>query len=395
MTGSLVIVGGGLAAQRACEALRAAGHDGPIRMICEEPVAPYDRPPLSKELLAGTAQADDLALRPAAWHSDNDVELLLGERAVALHPAIRRVELASGEHLPYDRLLIATGSAPRTLPGLEGRANVHTLRTLADALALRTELRPGARLAVVGAGFIGQEIAATARGLGVEVTLVEAAPTPLGGLLGPVLGGWFAALHEAEGVDVRLGTHIDAVRGNGRIEELVLSDGARVACDAVVVGVGVAPATAWLAGSGLEPDGVHVDAAGRTRLPGVFSAGDAAREVDPRTGAIERCEHWEAAARSGTAAGRAMLGLEPRPAPSPSFWSDQYGVRIQAVGHLPGADGMRLDGELHSRDFTALLTRGERVTGALLVGRPRDLPRVRKLITETDSDTDTDKEQAA
>ncbi len=237
---------------------------------------------------------------------------------------------------------------------------------------------------MIGAGFIGQEIAATARALGVEVTLIEAAPDAAGRAARPELGRWFAELHAAEGVDVRLGTHLDAVRGNGRVEELVLSDGTRVACDLVVVGVGVAPATAWLAGSGLDPDGVRTDSEGRTALPGVFAAGDAART-----------QHWDAAARAGTAAARAMLGLDPRPARAPSFWSDQYGVRIQSVGRLAGADGMRLDGDPRSRDFIAFLTTGDRVTGALLVGRPRALPFVRKMIVGTEAPSTTDNEEAA
>jgi len=210
------------------------------------------------------------------------------------------------------------------------------------------------------------------------VTIVEAAPAPLAGVLGAELGGWFARLHREEGVEVLLEARIARLRGERRVEAIELESGRRIACDAVVVGIGTQPAVAWLAGSGLDPGGVLVDAAGRTAAPHVFAAGDASRPFEPRLGAHVRTEHWEAAARQGAAAARAMLGL-PAAAPAlPSFWSDQHGVRIQYLGHAHGADRVEIDGDPAGRDFTATFTASGRPVAALLVGRPHALPAVRR-----------------
>jgi NADPH-dependent 2,4-dienoyl-CoA reductase/sulfur reductase-like enzyme len=330
---SIVLVGAGVAAQRCCHALRRLGHDGPITLVGDEGRLPYDRPPLSKEHLHGDGE---LALRPRGWYDDLGVELRLGEPATGLDVARRRVRLASGEQLPYDRVLIATGARPVRLPGLE---RAHVLRTAVDAAALRDELRPGARLAVVGAGFVGLEVAATARALGVDVTLLEAAPAPLFGVLGPRLGAYFADWHRREGVRVVTGATAAPAPGE---------------YDVLLVAVGVRPALAWLPG-GVVPDDPHV-----------FAAGDAAGG-----------HHWEAAVAGGVAAAHAMLG---RPAPSqprPSFWSDQYGTRIQFAGDARGHDAVAVRGDPAARDFTALFLRDGVVRAGLLVGRPRALPALR------------------
>ncbi len=378
----VLIAGGGLAAQRCAETLRRRGYEGSVRMICAEPEPPYDRPPLSKELLAGTAAEEALAYRPEWWYAEKEIELLLGCRAEALDPTARTVRLSSGADLPYEKLLVATGSGARALPFLAGYANVHSLRTLADARRLRVELVPGARLAIVGAGFIGQEVAATARGLGAEVTMIEALELPLEPILGRELGAWFAELHLNEGVRVRTGAMLEGARGDGRVEELLLAGGEKLACDAVVVGVGTAPATAWLAGSGLDPAGVHTDTSGRTALPGVFAAGDASVPFDPRFGAHARTEHWDAAAWQGTAAARAMLGEYPGTPPLPSFWSDQYGLRIQYVGHAQHADSVAIEGDPGERDFEAVFSRAGIPVAGLAVNRPRAIPALRKRIDE-------------
>ncbi len=280
-TDGIVVAGGGLAAQRCAETLRRSGYDGPIRVLCAETHRPYDRPPLSKELLQGTCAQDELGFRDRDWYAEHDVELLLGARASALSPADRRVKLSTGESLRYERVLIATGSRPRTLPMLDGLSNVSVLRTVDDATALRDVIAHGAHLAIVGAGFIGQEVAATARRLGAEVTMIEAAPTPLYGILGEQLGRWFAELHSAEGVTVIVGTTIEGVEANGRVQALTLSDGRRIEPDHVVVGVGAQAEIDWLAGSGVSCNGgVHVDLHGRTTTPHVFAAGDAAATFD-------------------------------------------------------------------------------------------------------------------
>ena len=391
----VLIVGGGLAAQRCAETLRRRGHEGAVRMVCAEPEPPYDRPPLSKELLAGTVEEESIAYRPAWWYEEQGVELLLGAPAEALDPSAHTVRLDSGAELGYEQLLIATGSGARRLPFLEGYENVHALRTIADARRLREELTPGARLAIIGAGFIGQEVAATARRLGAEVTMIEALETPLAPILGERVGAWFAELHLSEGVRVKTGAMLEGARGDGRVEELLLAGGERLACDAVVVGVGTAPATAWLRGSGLEESGVGTDTSGRTALPGVFAAGDASAPFDPRFGVHARTEHWDAAAWQGAAAARAMLGEHAGTPPLPSFWSDQYGLRIQYVGHAHHADAVAIEGDPGERDFEAVFTRGGVPVAGLAVGRPRAIPALRKRIERGHSPAYDNEEEAA
>ena len=374
----IVIAGAGLVAQRCCQVLRRRGHDGPIVVVGDEARLPYDRPPLSKEHLVGGMEADALDLRPASWYADNGIELLLDDPVVGLDPHARRLGRASGAELGFDRLLIATGARPIELPAAAAYENVHVLRSAADAGRLGAALRPGTRLAIVGAGFIGQEVAASARSIGAEVTMIEAAPTPLHGLLGPRLGGWFAEMHREEGVRVLLGQQVAGFRGDGAaLAACVLADGTEVECDVLLVGVGVRPAAAWLEGSGLPADGVPADASGRTALPGVFAAGDVSRPIDPVTGRPGRSDHWEAAVAQAGAAAHGMLGLDPPEAPRPSFWSDQYGTRIQFAGDPRGADGLEIDGDPATRDFTALFTRKGVVSAGLLVGRPRALPSLR------------------
>ncbi|MGN6257637.1 MAG: NAD(P)/FAD-dependent oxidoreductase [Solirubrobacterales bacterium] len=376
----VLIVGGGLAGQRCAETLRRRGYEGPVRILCAETEAPYDRPPLSKAVLAGDAEESTTAFRPADWYEENEVELLLGARAEGLEPGAHLVFLAAGEPVPYGKLLIASGGEPRRLPFLEGFENVHYLRTLADARRLRAELTRGVRLAIVGAGFIGQEVAATALGLGAEVTIVEAIEVPLAPILGAELGRWFADLHQEEGARLLTGALIEGARGDERAEELLLADGTKVECDVVVAGIGTVPATGWLRGSGLGERGVEVDVHGRTALPDVFAAGDASIPFDPRFQVHSRTEHWDAAAWQGAAAAKAMLGEEPGAPPLPSFWSDQYGVRIQSVGHPHLADSVLVEGDPAGRDFEAVFVREGVPVAGMAVGRPRAIPALRKRI---------------
>jgi NADPH-dependent 2,4-dienoyl-CoA reductase/sulfur reductase-like enzyme len=319
-----------------------------------------------------------LTLRPPGWYAEHGVELILGDPAVRLDVRARRVHTAGGNAVRYDRLLLATGARPVALAGTAGLDNVHALRTAADAAALRERLRPGARLAIVGAGFIGQEVAATARSLGVEVTLIEAAPAPLHGVLGPALGAWFAELHREEGVRVLLDARIERLRTAGSTAAaIVLDGGTEVECDAILAGIGVRAAAGWLGDSGLPADGIPVDARGASAVPAVFAGGDVCRPVDPATGVPGRSDHWEAAVAQGIAAAHGMLGLDPPSVPRPSFWSDQYGTRIQFVGDARGADAVELDGSPAERDFTAHFIRAGVVRAGLLVGRPRALPALR------------------
>ena len=355
-------MGGGLAAQRCCETLRALGHDGPITIAGAEGTEPYDRPPLSKEGLAGAAA--DPRFRPREWYASHGVELRLGAAAVGLRPGARTVELADGERLRYDDLLIATGSRPVTLPALAGFTNVQALRTLADSRRLREALRGGAAVTVIGGGLIGLEVASSARRLGAAVTVVEAAQLPLGGLLGREVGLRLAAWHRGDGADLRLGAAVASARGGARVEELVLADGSRIATDHVVVAVGVRPAAEWLDGSGLVLRGI------RTALPHVFAAGD-----------VTGGGHWEAAAREGAGVARALLGLPPAPPATPSFWSDQLGLRLQCVGAPAGARAT-IAADAEGRGFEAIYRREGRISAVLLAGRSAaDLRAARRLLT--------------
>ena len=338
-------------------------------------------PPVSKELLAGAERDGELPFRPEQWYRDQQVDLLLGLSAERLAPAERRIELSDASSLRYDKLLIATGGRPRTLTILSGYENVSVLRSLDDAMLLREVLASRPRLAVVGAGFIGLEVAASARRLGVDVTLIEAAACPLESVLGQKLGGWFQQLHAAEGVDVRTGVTVERVSANGAARALSLSDGSVVPVDHVVVGTGIDPDVAWLADSGLDAArGVAVDVHGRAPVEDVFAAGDAAATFDESSRRHVPGSHWEAAGRQGARAARAMLGLDPGAAPATSFWTDQYGLRIQYVGRAQSADSLQIDGDPDRRDFTATSSRAGRAVAALLVNRPRSLPAARKLI---------------
>jgi len=340
----LVVVGASLAGLRAAQAARKAGFDGELVMVGEERHRPYTRPPLSKELLAGEHTVDRVEL-PC---DDLGVEWRLGVRATSLDRGRRRVILEDGDEVDYDRLILATGSRPRRWPGpgadLEG---VHTLRDVDDALALRAAFDNRPRVAIVGAGFIGCEVAQTARKEGLDVTLIDIAATPMLPL-GPELGRWCAELHRDRGVDLRLGTGIAGLMGDGRVEAVELTDGERIEADLVVVGLGALPNIEWLAGSGLAvTSGLECDASLTTTAdPDILGAGDIVTWPHPLAdGEAIRIEHWTVAAEQGQLAGRnALLAPDERKpyvAP-PYFWSDQYDIKIQSLG-LPGrAEGVTL-----------------------------------------------------
>jgi NADPH-dependent 2,4-dienoyl-CoA reductase/sulfur reductase-like enzyme len=375
VTRDVVIVGGGLAAQRSCEALRRNGWDGPIRMICAETHPPYDRPPLSKDALADPTALP--AFRSAEWYREHDVDLLLRSRADELDIAARRVRLAGGETVPYAQLLVATGADPVLPSPLAGYGNVHTLRNFADAQRLRQALGPGRRLAVVGAGFLGLEAASTARAIGTDVALVDIASVPLSRVLPHDIGAWFEGVHSEEGVSMHLEDGVAGVNADrGTVHALSLASGAVLPCDAVLVAVGVRPATEWLGVDGP----LATDDAGRTVLPDVFAAGDAAAWPDPESGVPVWSQQWDAAAREGSAVAQAMLGLRAPPPTAAFFWTDQYGIRVQQLGSHRTADRATIDGSLEERDFAVTWHCGERVVGGVLVNRPRELARLRNLI---------------
>jgi NADPH-dependent 2,4-dienoyl-CoA reductase/sulfur reductase-like enzyme len=383
-----VVAGASLAGLRVAETLRAEGFDGRLVIVGAEPHRPYDRPPLSKEVLAGKWDHTETAL---VGDDELDAEWRLGTRAVNLDLADRRLALDTGEAVAFDGLAIATGSAVRELPGTPPLAGIHTLRTLDDCLALKAELDAGPRrVVVVGAGFIGSEVAATARSRGLEVTLVEALPVPLAMALGERMGRVMADVHRDHGVDVRLSTMVAGFDGGERVEGVRFADGTAIEADVVVVGIGVRPNVEWLAGSGLTiDDGIVCD---ETCLaaPGVVAAGDVARWPNPAFGRVMRVEHWENAQTQGEHAARRLLAELARGgaaaeayAPVPWFWSDQYDRKIQLAGLAgPDDDVEVVDGSTADRKFVALYGRGGRLVGALGMNRPRAVMRFRQLIID-------------
>ncbi|MBA2810717.1 FAD-dependent oxidoreductase [Streptomyces sp. KM273126] len=361
----IVVVGASAAGLAAVETLRREGYDGTLTLVGDEPHAPYDRPPLSKQLLAGEWSPERLALRHSADLDALDLDLRLGVAATGLDVPGRRLRLADGSTVPYDGLVVATGVRPRRLPG-EG---AHVLRTLDDAVALRDRLEPGARVVVVGAGFLGAEAAAVASRLGAEVTLLEPAPVPLAHAIGDEVGQVLSRAHLDHGVNLRTGVTVTAVTEDG----VRLADGELVDADEVLVAIGSLPNTEWLADSGLSiGDGLNCDEyceAARN----VYAAGDVARWYNPLFGVPMRIEHRTNAAEQGMAAARNLLRPEARKpfAPVPYFWSDQYDMKIQAYGYLRGHDEVAVvEGDLEERRFVAAYRTGDRLTGTLAVGMP-------------------------
>lgn len=389
MSGAVAVVGAGLAGLGAVRALRDQGYPGRIVLIGQEPHPPYDRPPLSKEFLAGVMPSEALSLA-APQDAELDVDMRTGARAIALHPAEREVELDSGERVGGDGVVLATGARPRTLPapGAHHRPirGVHTLRTVDDAISLREVLVPGARLVVVGAGFIGAEVASTARGLGVEVVVVEVAAVPLAAALGEQLGAVCGALHAEHGVRLITGTGVERLLEDdaGRVRAILTADGREVAADAVLVAVGSVPNVEWLAGSGLRvEDGVYTDAAGSTGIPGVVATGDCARRFEPAAAGFVRQEHWTNALQHPQSAVSALLGTPPpargTTAVLPYFWSDQYGSRLQFAGHrMPGDAVDVVEGSLADRAFVAVYRRGGVAVAVLSMNNPRVFGRWRR-----------------
>lgn len=387
----LVVVGASLAGLRAVEAARRAGHEGPITLVGAEEHLPYDRPPLTKAYLAlSDGPPESTFFRTEEQLRDElGVELRLGSPATALDTEARVVTLGDGSTVPYDALVIATGGVPRTLPGTEGIAGVHTLRTLDDAAAVREALDAGARTVVVGAGFIGSEVAAAARKRGLPATILESLPVPLVRSVGEAMGHACARLHDEHGADLRCGVTVDGIESaDGKVTGVRLGDGTVVEADLVVVGIGVTPCTGWLRGSGVplhERDGGIVTDATLKALDGVYAAGDVAHFLNPLyDGELMRVEHWTTAAEQGTLAAKNALNPENATelATVPYFWSDLYESRIQFVG-VPRGDEIRVvSEELGEEHFLGLYRRGDRVAGVIAIDRPRQIIKFRRLIAQ-------------
>ena len=385
---AVTIVGASLAGLNAAEALRRDGFDGPVTLIGAESRLPYDRPPLSKQVLAGDWEPERAALTDSEELASDEIEARLGLRATALDLDARELTLHTGETVAFDGLVIATGARCRTMPGTEGLAGVHVLRSLDDCLALRADLEAvPQRVVVVGAGFIGAEVAATARGRGLEVTVVEALPNPLSRVLGDEMGRVCAEVHRDHGVDLRTGVGVDRIEGDRRVERVALTDGSIIDADVVVVGIGVVPNTEWLDGSGLQVgDGVLCDAS-CLAAERVTAAGDVARWPNQLFGETMRVEHWDNAAAQGAHAARRLLNPETGPfTPVPWFWSDQYDRKIQLAGRVRPDDEVRVvNGSVDERRFAAIYGRAGRIVGVLGFNRPRHVMRYRALIEQSAS----------
>lgn len=388
----VVVVGASLAGLRACETLRTDGFTGRITMVGAEREVPYDRPPLSKKLLAGEWDADRIRLRKPEDVAGLGLEMMLGVRAGGLDLGRKHLQLDDGSELAYDGLVIATGASPRRLPDQPDLDGICELRTLADAMDLRARIaEPGTRLVVIGAGFIGLEVAATARARGCTVTVLEGAPSPLIRGLGVEMGAAVASVHARNDVELRCGVQIAAIEGAaGKVAGVRLADGTLIGADVVVVGIGVAPATGWLEGSGLTVrDGVVCDDTLWAGAPGVYAAGDCARwhnrVFDPHDDAEMRVEHWTNAAEQGAAAARNLMKVAAGEAPVPYesvpfFWSDQFDSRIQYVGRAHGGDDVHVFAGSTDGAFAALYGWQGRLRGVLGVSMPKMVMPFRTLL---------------
>lgn len=380
----IVIVGASLAGLRAAETLRHRGFDGELTLIGDEPHRPYDRPPLSKQVLQAVWEPEQTFFRKKDGYDALALDLRLGVRAVSVDLRARRVALADGTCADYDRLIVATGARVRTLPGIAPRDGLFVLRGLDDAMALRRALMDAPRVAIVGAGFIGLEVAASCRARGLPVTVIESLPVPLSPILGPAFGDMVAAMHRDHGVDLRTEVVVTGVLGDSRVAGVALSDGSRIAADVVVVGIGVTPNTEWLEPSGLTIDnGIVCNGAGEA-APGVYAAGDVARVANRWHGGAPRTEHWTNAVEQAVhAAENALAGPEASASFSsvPYFWSDQYDRKIQFVGAArPHDETLIVDGSLAERRLTAIFRRGDRLVACLALNQPLALIKYRKLL---------------
>ena len=397
---SIIVVGGGAAGLAAVEALRGAGYGGALTMVCDEPELPYDRPPLSKQVLTGAWDPERTRFREAAHYAGLGVRLVRG-RAGRLDVDGRTVYLSDGYPLRFDGLVIATGVRPRRLPAGHDLAGVHVLRDHPDVAGLKADFARGGRVVIVGGGFLGMEVAASARGLGLDVIVIEPLAQPMIRQVGPVIGAEVARLHREHGVDLRLGVGVAAIvgeqandgddsaaggvraiRAGERVTGVALTDGSTVAADCVVVAIGSVPATDWLDGSGLAiGDGVECDQYCQA-APGVYAAGDVASWVNPRYQRRMRIEHRMNASEQGAAAAVNLLNGNVEPfAPLPYFWSDQYQVKLQVHGHLTDDAEIAIeDGSVAEGKFVALFRVNGAPTAALGWSSPGRLIRYRKLL---------------
>jgi 3-phenylpropionate/trans-cinnamate dioxygenase ferredoxin reductase subunit len=363
---TLVIVGASLAGAKAAEGAREAGFDGRIVLIGDEAHAPYERPPLSKDVLRGEKEVESTRVHPDGFYRDHDVELVTDE-VVTVDVEAHRLDTAGGEVVEFDSTILATGAEPRRLDiaGTE-LGGVHHLRTIDDSIRLRDALRSATRVAVIGAGWIGSEVAASARQMGADVVLIDPAPVPLQRVLGDEIGSVFRQLHADHGVTLRLGAGVEALRGTKTVEEVVLDDGRVERADVVVAGIGVTPRTALAETAGLEVDnGIVVDQHLESAVPGVFAAGDVANAWHPHFARRLRVEHWANAQNQGIAAGRNAAGAGEAYDRLPYFFSDQYDLGMEYVGYGSSDDEVAVRGDHAARELIAFWHRDGVVSAAM------------------------------
>lgn len=377
---TIAVIGAGLAGSTAALTLRREGYGGRVVVVGDEPHRPYNRPALSKDVVRGERDADRISLRTASFYEDRDIELRLGTPVVGLEPADHEIVLADGERLAYDAAVVATGGRPRRLPDVEG---ARVLRTVGDAVGIRDRLGPGRSLLIVGAGFIGCELAASARAVGTEVAVVEALPRPLARALPPVASDRLVAVHRDRGVDLRAGFSISSLAvdpdGGARVEG---ADGTVIAADTVVVAIGIAPETELATRSGLSvDDGIVVDDRCRTSAPDVYAAGDVANHPNPLLGRRVRVEHWQNAQHQAAAAARNMLGADEPFAEIPWVWSDQYDQHVEIAGLPRPDDDVVVRGDPGAPEAIVLCRRDGRLAAAIGFNCPRDVNEARRMIT--------------
>ena len=368
---TLIVVGGGLAGAKAVEGARAAGFDGRVVLIAEEPHLPYERPPLSKAVLRGEKEPNSTEVGGQDFINEHRVDMITGTSVASIDLAGRKARLngGSGSEMEFDALVLATGATPRTLdvPGA-GLAGVHYLRTVDDSVELGRAIKEGGRVAVIGTGWIGTEVAASAHQMGADVVMIDPAPVPLQRVLGAEMGEVFRRLHVDQGVTIRSGAGVSELRGSRKVEEVVLSDGSTEPATTVVVGIGVEPATALAEAAGLEVDnGVIVDEHLETSSPRVYAAGDVANAFHPHYGERIRVEHWSNALNQGQTAGRNAAGARETYDRLPYFFTDQYDLGMEYVGFGTGDDDVLVRGDVESREFIAWWLRDGKVTAAMNV----------------------------
>ena len=368
-----VIIGASLAGASAAAALREGGFDGTVELIGAEPQLPYNRPPLSKGYLRGQERFEDQLVNPADYYTQHDIKLRLGVRVTRVDPGRNVVGLDGGEEVPYDRLLVATGGRNRTLttPGAE-LPGIFQLRTVEDCDRIRAVARSGARAVVIGLGFIGSEVSASLRQMGLAVTAIEGHPVPLARVLGNEVGTVLAEIHREKGVELVMEDAVSAFEGAGRLERLRTKGGRTLECDLVVAGIGIAPNSELLAGAGAAVDnGILVDALCQSSLPGVYAAGDVANHLHPLFGRL-RVEHWNNGFQQGRAAARTMLGETQPYDYLHSFWSDQYEHLLEYVGYATHWDRVVFRGDPGSRKFLGFFLKDETLRAAMGLNRGGD-----------------------